>query len=365
MFKKNDDNVCCYLCEKNLNGWQPNDIAWKEHVSHSLQCPLVTLDKHSSRAITFLVNPFWMLNKGNLPNLNPSNMSQAGFFLWPKLDLDSEFAKTLDNFDDTAICFQCGLALDGWDPSDDPLYEHARRRPNCPFIVSNKNGQQSVVHPCAFELLFSMKNVTYASDGSPSFPIITPSCSSSNVESIQTIPIESLRIDDFSTTDSLAASSSSMNRPSTLKTVILNRVDKRKSSMIRMNPTPLRRITRKTILNVALPKLPDKAEANTVFLANKDKTSMDQVVSTNNNTNGTDADSNHTLLQSSINNESFMILPPDKNLLDGFNDILFPSDLDLTLEEAIRAIINRKLTQYDERSQRILSVYDESAKAIV
>lgn len=43
-------------------------------------------------------------------------MAKAGFFYWPKQDKD----------DDTAICVQCGLALDGWEPSDDPRYRNIR-----------------------------------------------------------------------------------------------------------------------------------------------------------------------------------------------------------------------------------------------
>lgn len=40
-------------------------------------------------------------------------MAKAGFFFWPKLESE----------DDTAVCVQCGLALDGWEPNDDPRYQ--------------------------------------------------------------------------------------------------------------------------------------------------------------------------------------------------------------------------------------------------
>lgn len=54
--------------------------------------------------------------------------------------------------DDTAVCFQCGLALDGWEEGDDPHNEHAKRRPDCPFV---KKG--IALHPCSFEFLLGSK----------------------------------------------------------------------------------------------------------------------------------------------------------------------------------------------------------------
>lgn len=59
--------------------------------------------------------------------------------------------------DDTAICFQCGLALDGWEEGDDPHHEHSRRRPDCPFV---KKG--IALHPCSFEFLLGSKPDTNA-----------------------------------------------------------------------------------------------------------------------------------------------------------------------------------------------------------
>ncbi|RPB20598.1 inhibitor of apoptosis repeat-containing protein [Terfezia boudieri ATCC MYA-4762] len=32
------DNACCYLCKKNLDGWEPDDIPAIEHAKHSLSC---------------------------------------------------------------------------------------------------------------------------------------------------------------------------------------------------------------------------------------------------------------------------------------------------------------------------------------
>lgn len=74
-------------------------------------------------------------------------MSKAGFFFWPKLVPGAKGSE-----DDTSVCFQCGLALDGWEEADDPREEHSKRRPECPFI---KNGIS--IRPCSFEFILSMK----------------------------------------------------------------------------------------------------------------------------------------------------------------------------------------------------------------
>lgn len=47
------DNACCGYCKKNLDGWGEEDVAWKEHVSHSTACPLVNLGDQVSRELSF------------------------------------------------------------------------------------------------------------------------------------------------------------------------------------------------------------------------------------------------------------------------------------------------------------------------
>lgn len=37
--------------------------------------------------------------------------------------------------EDGVTCFYCNLSLDGWEPKDDPLEEHRRRSPECPFFA--------------------------------------------------------------------------------------------------------------------------------------------------------------------------------------------------------------------------------------
>jgi hypothetical protein len=46
--EEQSDNVTCYLCNKSLDGWEPKDNPWKEHVSHSASCPFVYLQQLKS-----------------------------------------------------------------------------------------------------------------------------------------------------------------------------------------------------------------------------------------------------------------------------------------------------------------------------
>lgn len=65
----------------------------------------------------------------------------AGFYFFPK-----------EKGDDSTFCFQCGLALNGWEGEDDAMAEHSKRRPGCPFVKGSL-----VMHPCSYEYLLASK----------------------------------------------------------------------------------------------------------------------------------------------------------------------------------------------------------------
>ena len=139
-----EDNVCCFMCAKNLDGWQPSDEAWNEHVAHAAACPLITLYLHASRLMTFDHWPH--------PRPKALAMSQAGFFYYPR-----------NIEDDTAYCYQCGLGLDGWEEGDDPLHEHARRRPTCPAVL-----KKEIMEPAAFQRILGCSSLPYIKEVTPS-----------------------------------------------------------------------------------------------------------------------------------------------------------------------------------------------------
>jgi hypothetical protein len=132
-----EDNVCCFMCAKNLDGWQQTDEAWAEHVAHASTCPLTTLHLQASRLVTF---DHWPHQRPNA-----STMSQAGFFYYPRTKED-----------DTAYCYQCGLGLDGWEEGDDPLHEHSRRRPTCPAIL-----KKEMMEPAAYQRILGCSTLPY------------------------------------------------------------------------------------------------------------------------------------------------------------------------------------------------------------
>ncbi|OAD60685.1 Baculoviral IAP repeat-containing protein 5.2-B, partial [Eufriesea mexicana] len=43
--KEEPDLVECFICSKQLDGWDPDDDPWNEHIKHQPQCPFVRLGK--------------------------------------------------------------------------------------------------------------------------------------------------------------------------------------------------------------------------------------------------------------------------------------------------------------------------------
>ncbi|XP_063889996.1 baculoviral IAP repeat-containing protein 5-like [Scylla paramamosain] len=50
--KSNPDLVRCFLCFKELDGWEEEDDPWEEHKNHASYCQFVILNKDESK-ITF------------------------------------------------------------------------------------------------------------------------------------------------------------------------------------------------------------------------------------------------------------------------------------------------------------------------
>lgn len=92
-----------------MDDWQEGDDAWEEHQRTSRMCPLVRLDLHASRELTFELGRW---RHKHIFSISAAQMAAAGFYYWP-----------LNPQDDTAMCFQCDLALDGWEPTDNPRYK--------------------------------------------------------------------------------------------------------------------------------------------------------------------------------------------------------------------------------------------------
>eukprot|EP00043_Microstomoeca_roanoka_P013933 m.137087 g.137087 ORF g.137087 m.137087 type:complete len:376 (+) comp15884_c0_seq7:125-1252(+) len=111
------DLVQCFLCQKELDGWEAGDDPMKEHEVHSPRCPFVTLSLEESRVATFALWP------KHLYKATPEDFAKAGFVYLPCKDSP-----------DQLTCFKCKKSLDGWEENDDPFEEHYNHNKRCTYI---------------------------------------------------------------------------------------------------------------------------------------------------------------------------------------------------------------------------------------
>ncbi|KAI1434476.1 hypothetical protein GGR50DRAFT_662629 [Xylaria sp. CBS 124048] len=134
------DNTVCFLCQKNMKGWERDDDPFEEHLRLSPHCG-------------------WAIVAGievGLGDYNADDPTSAAMIAarkatfadrWPHdgkrgwkcktkqlVDAGWKYTPTSES-DDMATCTYCHLALDGWEPKDNPMDEHYRRSPDCPFFV--------------------------------------------------------------------------------------------------------------------------------------------------------------------------------------------------------------------------------------
>ncbi|RPA92442.1 hypothetical protein L873DRAFT_1709954 [Choiromyces venosus 120613-1] len=136
------DNVTCYLCDKDLDGWEQDDDPIAEHFKHCPDCgwaqvayALAFRDDQKAlsdprgammteaRIMTF-GKKWWPHEekRGWLPKIE--TMAEAGWHHAPVKDSK-----------DYTSCAYCDLTLDGWEMNDDPLEEHRRRSQDCLFFT--------------------------------------------------------------------------------------------------------------------------------------------------------------------------------------------------------------------------------------
>lgn len=116
---KGEDIVRCFMCRKELDGWDPRDDPTKEHKHHAATCPWVSLHLEESRLQTFKTWPH------ACQNLHPSQFAKAGFVHIPS-----------SASPDQVTCFSCSKSLDGWEESDNPIQEHKKHAKKCSFILA-------------------------------------------------------------------------------------------------------------------------------------------------------------------------------------------------------------------------------------
>ena len=68
------------------------------------------------------------ISRTNSPLLTPESFARVGFY----------YSGTADN----VMCFWCGLGLNHWEATDDPVNEHVRFTPQCTWLLRNLGRQQ-------------------------------------------------------------------------------------------------------------------------------------------------------------------------------------------------------------------------------
>jgi hypothetical protein len=135
------DNVQCFSCNCQLDGWEESDVPAYEHLTHSPSCgfaivtcirlrdgdPGRTEEDPSSEAMlkarlaTF--GNMWPLDT-NAGYPSVEQMAAAGWYYDP-----------MEDAPDGVTCPYCSLSLDAWDAGDDPTEEHRRRSQDCLFFA--------------------------------------------------------------------------------------------------------------------------------------------------------------------------------------------------------------------------------------
>ncbi|KAL1888549.1 hypothetical protein Sste5346_009505 [Sporothrix stenoceras] len=136
----NPDNVRCFLCHKDLDGWEEDDDPLQEHLKHSGSCgwaicAAIELELgdvvNEDPRLPYLLDARKSTFAGRWPyeskkgwKCKTKQLAEAGWKYTPTLESD-----------DNTTCTYCQLALDGWEAGDKPMDEHQRRSPNCPFFT--------------------------------------------------------------------------------------------------------------------------------------------------------------------------------------------------------------------------------------
>jgi hypothetical protein len=135
------DNVQCFSCECQLDGWEEEDVPAYEHATHSPSCGFAVIacirlragdpgrteeDPTSDAMVAARRDTFgdmWPLDS-NAGYPSVDQMVAAGWFYDPS-----------EETPDGVTCAYCARALDAWDIGDDPMQEHRSRSPDCLFFV--------------------------------------------------------------------------------------------------------------------------------------------------------------------------------------------------------------------------------------
>ncbi|KAF2003719.1 inhibitor of apoptosis repeat-containing protein [Amniculicola lignicola CBS 123094] len=169
------DNVQCFSCSCQLDGWEESDVPAHEHLTHSPNCGFAinicirmrqsdpdriekdpfSAEIRGARVATFADH--WPLDSAaGYPSVD--QVVDAGWYYDPSPDAP-----------DSVSCPYCSLSLSDWEPDDNPLDEHYKRNADCHFFTLKK-----LYHPVDIPWMKSNKRKSQTNDLHASIQSSTP-----------------------------------------------------------------------------------------------------------------------------------------------------------------------------------------------
>ena len=137
----NADRVQCAFCHHVFRNWEPGDNPTFEHKRHFPRCPFVLGDvenvpiSYETRLQGMKDEEHRLMTFTRWPKdfaIAPQNLARAGFFY--------------TGTDDQVQCAFCEKTLMNWDHGDDPMTEHWKHVPKCPFVLQYDVGNIPIPH---------------------------------------------------------------------------------------------------------------------------------------------------------------------------------------------------------------------------
>ncbi|KAH8730947.1 hypothetical protein GQ44DRAFT_700127 [Phaeosphaeriaceae sp. PMI808] len=134
------DNVQCFSCTCQLDGWEEADVPAYEHLTHSPNCGFAMVTcirlRHGDPGRTEedpVSEPMIAARRETFGDLWPLD-TNAGYPSAEQLVAAGWYYDPADGTPDGVTCPYCSLSLDAWDAGDDPMEEHRRRSSDCLFF---------------------------------------------------------------------------------------------------------------------------------------------------------------------------------------------------------------------------------------
>ncbi|XP_013365033.1 PREDICTED: baculoviral IAP repeat-containing protein 1 isoform X2 [Chinchilla lanigera] len=168
IFTGKRDTVQCFSCGGCLGNWEEGDDPWQEHAKWFPKCEFLQSKKSSEEIAQYIqsyqgfvevtgehfVNS-WV--KRELPMASAydndsvfanEDLRQDTFRNWPReASAVAALVKAglfYRGVEDQVQCFSCGGCMKNWQEGDDPLADHTKYFPSCPFLQNMKSSAEVI-----------------------------------------------------------------------------------------------------------------------------------------------------------------------------------------------------------------------------